>query len=143
MKDIARHALRMHPHEDARAFVNDSENERDMLVIVDIVAVADYPPNAIFGREPCFSDAVNQTLRLEAMGNELRDRDERQPVFGGEALQLGTACARTVAAQDFAQDAGGREPGKPRQVYRRLSVSNTLQDPALARPDGRDVSGAP
>src|SRR5688500_13819126 len=133
----------MHPHQHARAFVNDPENEREVLVIIDIIPVADYAPDAVLSRQPRLSHPVNEAFRLEAVGHQLRDGDERQPVLGGETLQLRPPCARSVTAKHLAKNASGRQASESREIDRRFGVTNALQNASIARSHWRNVSRAP
>src|SRR5450759_3481703 len=59
-----------------------------MLVLVDVIAVADDAPSPDFRRKPSIGDAVHEALGLEAMRDELRDGDECEAVLLREALEL-------------------------------------------------------
>ena len=79
-------------------------------------------------------DPMHQPLGAQPVRHELGDRDERQPVLGGERLQLGTPRHRAVGVQDLADHAGRPEPGQPRQVDARLGVADALQHAAALAP---------
>src|SRR5450756_80642 len=111
-----------------------------MLVLVDVIAVADDAPSPDFRRKPSIGDAVHEALGLEAMRDELRDGDECQAVLLREALELGPASARAVLAQNLANHSGWCEAGKAGEIDGRLSVAHALEYSSLARAQRRDVS---
>ncbi len=55
--------------------------------------------------------------------------------------QVGDAGHRAVLVHDLADDAGGGEPGEPREVDGGLGLSRALQDAARARAEREDVAG--
>ena len=59
-------------------------DERDVFVRVDVVAVADDAPRAVFGGQPRLGHAVHEPFVLEPVRHELRDGDEGEPVRFGE-----------------------------------------------------------
>ena len=80
-----------------------------------------------------FGHAMHEPLVLEPVRDELRDRDEREPVLRRELLELRRAAGRAVIIQDLADHAGGLEAGEPREVDGRLGVADALQDAAVTR----------
>src|SRR5450759_5529669 len=124
MEDISGETLRVHSHQNARVRHDVAEDKRDVLVLVDVIAVADDAPRSEFGRKPSIGDAVHEALGLEAMRDELRDGDECEAVLLREALELGPASARAVLAQNLANHSGWCEAGKAGEIDGRLSVAH-------------------
>ena len=54
------------------------------------------------GRQTRLSNRMHQTLILQAVRDELRDRDERDAVFLRELLEVRPARRRSVLIEDFA-----------------------------------------
>ena len=133
MKDVAGEALRMHPREHVVMTMHIAEDQRNVFVVIDIVAVADDAELAELRWEPCFGHAVHQALRAQPMRDELRDRDERQSVRSGEGLQLRTFGCGAVIVEDFANHTGRLQPGKAHQVDSRFRVPDALEHATLAR----------
>src|SRR5450756_46272 len=111
-----------------------------MLVLVDVIAVADDAPSPDFRRKPSIGDAMHEALGLEAMRDELRDGDECEAVLLREALELGPASARAVLAQNLANHSGWCEAGKAGEINGRLSVAHALENSSIARAKRGDVS---
>src|SRR5687768_14170112 len=141
MEDIAGQALRVHPHEHARLGSHLTVNERDMLVSVHIVSVADDAPHPGLGGESRFGNAMHQTLGLKPVRDELRDGDEGETVFMRETIELRPPRARAVFAQDLADYTGGCEPGEASQIDSRLGMSHPLKHSAFARAQRGYVAG--
>src|SRR5450759_28287 len=140
MEDISGETLRVHSHQNARVRRDVAEDKRDVLVLVDVIAVADDAPRSEFGRKPSLGDAMHEPLGLEAMRHELRDGDEREAVLLREALQLGATGARAVLAQNLADHPRRNEAGKAGEVNGRLGVAHALEYSSSARAKRRDVS---
>ena len=124
----------MHAHEHVLTLAEVAVDERDVLAIVDVVAVADHAPLAEVGRQARLGDAVHQPLVLQAVGDELGDGDEGEVVPIGERLELRPARRGAVVVEDLADDARRVQAGEPGQVHRGLGVADALQHPAVARP---------
>ncbi len=140
---VAREALRVHANEDAGLAGHLAEHQRDVLRLVHVVLVADDGELAEVGRDPRLGDAVDQLLGLEPVGHELGDRDEREVVLLRDRLQLRTPRHRAVGVEDLADDAGGHEPGEPRQVHAGLGLPYPLQHAARASAQREDVARPP
>ena len=104
-----------------------------MLVLVDVVSVAEYAPHSCFGGQARFGDPVDESLGLQTVRDHLRNRDERQTVLRGKALQLRPTGTRTVLAEDLAYDTSGNEPCQTREVNCGLRVPDALQHTAITR----------
>jgi hypothetical protein len=74
MEDVSGETFRVHSHEHARVRLDVPEHESDMLVIVDIVAVADDAPGPDFRRKAGFGDAMHEALGLQPVCDELGER---------------------------------------------------------------------
>ena len=76
---------------------------------------------------------MHKALVLEAIGHELRDRDERQLVLGGKHLELRPTRRCAIAIEDLADDAGRAQAGKPGKVDGGFGMSDALQHATIAR----------
>src|SRR5688500_12322169 len=135
VEHVAREALRVHADENLFPVADVAVDERDVLARVHVIAVADDAPvlPRHLGGQARFGDAMDEPLVLEPVRHELRDGDEREVVLyreAGEAIPLHRAA---VLVQDLADHAGWIEPREPCKVYRRLRVSDALEDAAVAR----------
>ena len=110
-----------------------------MLVLIDVVLVADDLPRAVLGRQPRLGDPVYEPLVLQPVRHDLRDGDEREPMLFGEPLELGAARAGAVVVQDLADHARRVEPREPREIHGGLGVPHALEHAALARTERKDV----
>jgi hypothetical protein len=63
MEDITCQAFRVHPHEDAVVAVfHIAKHERDVLMTVDVIPVANHSPHSELGWQPGFRNAMHETL---------------------------------------------------------------------------------
>ena len=141
MEDVTRQALRVHAHQHALATAHVTEHERHMLVRVDVIPVSDDAELAELRREARLGNAVDQAFRAKAMGDDLRDRDERQIVLLREAIQVGPLRRCAIRVEDLADDTGRLEARKPHEVHCCLGVADALQHAAFPRPQGMHVPG--
>src|SRR4051812_32331816 len=88
VEDIAGQALRVHAHQYFLAVGDVAVDERDMLVLIDVVAIADDLPGAMLRRQSSLGDAMDEPLVLQSVRDQLSDRDEGDLVIGGELLEL-------------------------------------------------------
>src|SRR5690349_10880136 len=123
----------MHAYEDAVVGTDLAEHEGDMLVLVDVVAIADDAPVSKLRRQPGFGNAMDEALCLQPVRDDLCDGDEGETVFLRELLQLGPTSARSILAEDLADHARRTEPGQTREVNRCFGVPDPLQHTTVAR----------
>ena len=90
-----------------------------------------------------FGHPVHQPLVLEPVRHDLRHRDERDAVLGGQLFQLRAARHGAVFAEDFADHAGRLESRQPRQVHAGLGLAHALQHAAGPGLEGEHVAGPP
>src|SRR5688572_11604186 len=140
VEDVAREALRVHPHQHALTIGQVAVDQRHMLVVVDVVAIPDDLPRTMLRRQSRLSDAMHQTFVLQPVRHELRDRDERQAMVFRELLQLRSTRGGAVVIQDLTDHAGWVESRQARQVDRRLRMPDALEHTALARAQGEDMA---
>src|SRR5438874_2127134 len=97
MEDVAGKTFRMHSNENALIRITDiSEDERDVLVVIYVVSIADNTPHAVVCRQSRLCNAVDKPLRAQAVRNELCDSDERELVLLSEFLELRSFRSRAV-----------------------------------------------
>src|SRR3989449_65665 len=112
---VAGQALGVHPHQHLLLPCDLAVHQGDVLRLIHVIPIADDPEFAERGREPRLSDAMDQALVLQPVGDELCDGDEREPMLLREAFEVGTARHRPVGVEDLADDARGIQPGKSRE----------------------------
>src|SRR5258708_29677401 len=89
MKYVAGETFRVHSNEHALVRVaHVAKNESDVLVVVDVIVITDDAPNPVVGRQSRFCNSVDESLRAQAVSNELGDSDERELVSLCKSLEL-------------------------------------------------------
>jgi hypothetical protein len=73
------------------------------------------------------------------MLDQIEDGAELELVLLLELEEIGQPRHRAVVLDDFAEHAGGIEPGQPRQIDRRLGVAAALEHAAGLRPQRENV----
>src|SRR5437867_6351398 len=140
MEDVAGETLGVHADQRVLTVSHLAVHERDMLVLIDVIVIADDLPRTMLRRQSRFGDTMNQSLVLQTMRNELRDRDERELMLLGKALELLTARGAAILVEDLANHAGRVQASAARQVDRGLRVADALQHAALTRAQWEDVT---
>src|SRR5690349_20523440 len=117
-------------------------NERYVFVTIDVVPVTNDFPHPELSWKTRFRNTMHESLTLQSMGNELRNRDEREIVFFRELLELGTTRSGAVFIQDFTDDSRRIESCEAREINSRFCVTNALQNSTVARAEWRNVAGS-
>ena len=90
-----------------------------------------------------FGLAVDELLAHAAIGDQLLDRDDRQVVLPGQLVQLRRDWPdRPMSFEDFAQHAGGQQPGHAGQIDGRFGVSGAAEHAALFGHERKQVARA-
>ena len=139
LEDIAGETIRVDANQRVLAVSDLAVDERDMLLLVDVVLVADDPPRAMIRRQPRFGDRMHKALVLEAMGHDLRYGDERDSVLLRELLELWAPRRCPVLVENLANHTRRQPSSQPRDP-RRFRMSDALQDAAVPRAQGKDVA---
>ena len=129
-EDIAGEAFAVDAHERRLAGGNLSEHQRDVVQAIDQRAVKMQVEIPVIGRHQNRFLALDQLLALPAVGDEVLDRAELQPVLALEFHQIRKPRHRAVFLENFANDAGRIEPRQPGQVHGGFGVSRSLKNPA-------------
>ena len=132
-------ALRVQPHQDTGAGADLAPHQGHVLDRVHRAAVADRQELPVPGRQPGLRDPLHERLGTSAVGDQVRDRHQRQAVLVGEPAQLGQPGHRPVVVDHLGDDARGGQPGQPGQVHRRLGVPGPAQDAAVDGAQREDV----
>ncbi len=134
----------MHPYENVLAVADLTAHQRDVLDAVQDRVVADRPELTVLGRDAGLRDAHHLRLDATAVGHHVGDRDEREPVLGGERLQLLQPghVALVLLRHHLAEHPGRTQAGHPGQVDGGLGVPRAAQHAALAGTQRYDVAGA-
>ena len=72
---------------------------------------------AVLGRDARLGHPPDQLLAVTTEADEIRDRDQLQPVLGGKRLELGQPGHRSVVVHDLGEHTGGRQARQARQVH--------------------------
>ena len=114
-------------------------HERDVLLAVDHRPVAVGGERAVLRGHVGDRDPLDQPLRAAPVGDEVGDGDHLQAVADAVGGQVGHPRHRAVVVHDLADHAGGREPGQPGEVDRRLGLPHPLEHAVAARPQREHV----
>ena len=140
-EDVAGEALAVHPHEDVVLAGDVAAHERHVLHAVEQALEHDRGELAVAGGDARLAHSPDQLLAVAAVADEVRDRDEVQPVLLRERLELGQPRHRAVVVHDLGEHAGLLEPREPGEVDRGLGVTGALEHAALAVAQREDVPG--
>ena len=99
--------------------------------------------HAVFGRHFGRFTPLDDRLVAQAIGDQVGDRNDLQPVFLRHFEQLRQAGHRTVFVHDLDQCSGGLQPGQSSQVHGGFGMSRTAQNAFLTGPERVDVSRTP
>ena len=78
---------------------------------------------------------------LHAVADEVRDREHLQVVFPAELDELRHSGHGAVFAHDFADDAGGSQPGDAREIHGSFGLAGADEDAAIARAQRKNMAG--
>ena len=138
---VAGQALGVDPDQNVLAVTDVAVDQRDQLAVGDRADVADGAELALRQGKSGVGDLADLHLARAAVGDQVGDRDQRQPVPAGEHPQLGQPRHGAVVVDDLAQHAGRGEPGEHGQVHGGLGVAGPDQHAALACPQREHVAG--
>src|SRR3990170_4793648 len=141
VKDIAGHALGVHPHEDGFRRGDVTHDEGGVLVGVDVGAVgveAELPEAAGDGG---LRHADDEAFPVRAVADELIDADDLETVTAGETLEPRHTHHGAVAVHQLADGGSGMQSGQLAEVDRGLGLAGAHQDAPLAGTQGVDVAG--
>ncbi len=139
---VDEHRHGVHPHQGRLGRVHLALLQRDQLVAGRLVAEGHRPPFAApTAGEADFGGLFDQMVMLAAIGDQVADRADLQPVRLGEGDQIVHPRHRPVVLHDLADHARRVEPGKPRDIDRRLGMPGAHQHAAVARDQREDMAG--
>src|SRR5947209_17467564 len=87
-EDIAQNAVRMHSHQNALAARDVAVHQREMLLWNNGAGVSDGPKIAELGVDPALVLAVNKTLGLKPISNQVGYRDHLEAVHFAKVDEL-------------------------------------------------------
>ena len=141
-EDVARDTGGMHTHQDGLAGLPLAFDEGYVLLAVAFLAEGDEAEVAILGGHVDFLALFDEVLITQAIGNQVADGDDVQPVRFGEGLQLGQARHRAVLVQDFDQAGRRVQSRQSGQVDGGLRVAGAGQHAFVLGIERIDVAGA-
>ena len=119
-----------------------AHDERDRLVARLVLhAIADDPAAGRNGGQVRLGDALDELLAEAAVLDQGLDRDDRQAVLAGDLVQL-LASGHLDPIGDLAEDAGGRQAGKPGQVHGRLGMPRAAEHAPLLGHQRKEMAGS-
>src|SRR3569623_1812602 len=95
-------------------------HHRVMSVAAHAVAKGMQTELAVFGRQGTRAEPLDGLLVLQSIVNQIGDGAHLEPVFGGEALELGPPRHAAVLVEDLDDHRRGLETGVARVVTARL-----------------------
>ena len=96
------------------------------------------PPNSEV--TTCSRGLAHEVVVAAAVGDQVGDRADLEPVPLGEGDELGQPGHGAVVVHDLADHARGVEPGEARDVHRGLGVAGADEDAAVAGAQREDVA---
>src|SRR5262245_23715533 len=133
-------AVRLDAYEHIFTIFDVPANKSDVRLLIESTLKDDHAEIAVWCRQGCFTDLLNEPFGAKAIANQLRDSDDLQLVVHGEVNQVRNAGHRSVFFHDFANDASRCESGDSRQVHRCLRLTRPNQHAAVARAQREDMS---
>ena len=131
----------VHPHDGRLGRVDVAAHQGDMLRALDGVAVQDQLEfAAVDAFERRLHHALDKALGAAAIGDQVGDGADLQPVQLGEGDQVGHPRHRPVVLDDLADHPGRDQAGHAADVDGRLGVAGADQDSAVARDQREDVA---
>ena len=85
--------------------------------------------------------ALDESLGLQPVLNQLGDREDAEPVLLREHLEVRHAGHRSILVHDLADDARGHEPREPREIDRAFGLPGAHEDAAVSRAQREHVAG--
>src|SRR5579875_2108999 len=127
MEHVARQAFGVNSHQHVLRVPHLTLDERDMVLAVEHRAVADGHEVPERRGQPGGDHPFDELLGPPPVGDEVGHRDHLQPMAGAVLGQVGYPRHRPVVVHDLTDHAGGDEARQPRQVNRRLRLSDALE----------------
>src|SRR6185369_6485345 len=100
------------------------------------------PVAAVTGGEMSLGNGAHQDLVLQAVGHQVGNGTDLDPVIFGEFLQFRHAGHGAVVVHDLADHTGRFEASQACQIHRTLGLSGTHQYTAAFGPQWEYVAGA-
>src|SRR5580704_11134595 len=142
VKDVPGEALRVHPDQHILASSNITEDQRDVLMLIDIVAIPDDAPGSVLQWQPRLGNPMHEPLGAQSIRHQGRHGDERDAVGRRELFEVLPLGHRAIDVHDFANHPGGIESGESCEVHRGLGMSHALQHTTSPRAELVDMPGA-
>ena len=132
-EDVAREALGVDAHERRRLAGEVALDEREVFEAVRHAAVHAEAEVAVVRRQIDLLHARDELLGAAAVGNQIGDRHELEPVPPRERRDVGEARHAPVVLHDLAAEAHLLEPREAAEVDHGLRVAGALQHAARTR----------
>ena len=108
---------------------------------VDFIFIGDHAEVAMCGREDALGHALEVTLVLETIADEVGDRDHEEVVSLAEFDEVGNARHRAIFVHDLADDTSGYEAGDAGEVDGGFGLACADEDSTFPGAEGKDVAG--
>ena len=140
-EDVLERVHRVHAHQHGLGRGEIALGEHDVLAAAGGVGVDPHLPGAaVLGGDGLDRRLAHQVVVAAAVGDQVGDGADLQPVALGDGDEVGQARHRAVLVHDLADHARGVEPGEPGDVDGRLGMPGAHQDAAVAGAQREDVA---
>ncbi len=142
MQHVVQNVERVHADQHRLRRRDVALHQGDMLGILDLVDVDHHAElAAVLAVQHGFQRALDDRLGPAAVGDQVGDGADLQPVELGELHQIRQPGHGAVVVHDLADHAGRVHPRHARQIDRRFGVSRPDQNAAVSRDQREDVAG--
>ena len=142
MQHVVQNVERVHADQHRLRRRDVALHQSDMLGILDLVDVDHHAElAAVLAVQHGFQRALDDRLGPAAIGDQVGDGADLQPVELGELHQIRQPGHGAVVVHDLADHAGRVHPRHARQIDRRFRVSRPDQHAAVAGDQREDVAG--
>ena len=138
-KDVAGEAFAVDADERGFFRVDVAFHQRKMVRVVHDRAVHVQIEIAVIGRELDDLFALDEPLVFAAVGDEILDGCDFEPVLFLESHQLGHAGHRSIVVHDFADDPGGLQPCELGEIDGGFGVARALENASFFGLEREDV----
>jgi hypothetical protein len=138
---VAGQAFAVNPHEGRHAGINFALHQRDVVQVVERRAVEVEAEDAEISRHVDDLDRLDQLFALPAIGDEVLDAANFQPMFAGELPEVRKARHRAITVHDFNEHAGFLQSSHSRKIDRRLSMPRAPEHTAGLGNQRADMAG--
>src|SRR5438128_1406470 len=138
-EDVSGEAFGVHADEDGLLAPHIAHDQSQGQPVVHRGLVGDAGELPVLGGQLRGGGAPDQLLLVDAVLDEVLDRDALEPVPPAQGEEVGHPRHASLVVEDLADDAGRVATGQPRQVDGGFRVAGPSQDAPRHRAQGKDV----